>query len=162
MRSSKIVIGPRPAGGKGLFAVEACARDEVLIDFRGYPVIDRPTRISLQVDEDRHIEGSEETNAYLNHGCDASAYYDYAGVYLRARRDIAAGEEVTVNYDAGDLDLHEKFVCRCGSPRCVGLVQGFAHLSLERQRALEDQLAPYLRRRLGAGGTGRESGTRDP
>lgn len=151
MRSPKIVIRERPAGGKGLFAAEPCLRDEILIDFRRYPVIGAPTRISLQIDADRHIEGSEETNAFLNHGCDPTAYYDYSGVYLRARRDLAPGEEVTVNYNAGDYDLYEKFTCRCGSPECVGVVQGYRHLSRSQQEALEPLLAPYLRRMLQQG-----------
>jgi len=148
MRSEKILIGERAAGGKGLFAADSFKRDDVLISFRGYPMVSEPTRISLQIDVDRHIEGSEETNAYLNHSCDPTAYYDYSGVYLRARRDIAAGEEVTVNYNAGDYDLHEKFACRCGSPRCVGLVQGFSHLSSQQQLELKPLLPPYLLRVL--------------
>jgi hypothetical protein len=147
-RSDKVVVGQRPDGSKGLFARAGILRDEILIDFRGSPVLDHPTRISLQIDEDKHIEGSEETNAFLNHSCDPTAYYDYSGVYLRARRDIAAGEEVTVNYNAGDWDLHEKFTCRCGSPGCIGEVKGFRHLSLDERLKLAPLLAPYLRRKL--------------
>lgn len=148
VRSEKVVIRERPQGGKGLIAVAEIGQDEVLIDFRGSPLLDHPTRISLQVDEDRHIEGSDDTNAFLNHGCDPTAYYDYSGVYLRAVRDIAAGEEITVNYNAGDYDLHEKFACRCGSAECVGEVRGFRYLSLDQRLKLAPFLAPYLRLKL--------------
>ena len=145
MRSASVVIHERAAGGRGLFAAAPLRRGEVLIDFSGYPILDRPTRISLQIDADRHIEGSEETNAFLNHSCAPTAYYDYSGVYLRALRDISTGEEVTVDYNAGDYDLFEKFECRCGASRCVGTVGGFRHLSPERRRELLPFLAPYPR-----------------
>jgi len=147
-RSEKIAVEERPRGGRGLFAHAPIACGEVLIDFRGAPVVARPTRTSLQIDDDRHIAGLDETNAFLNHSCEPTAGYDYAGVYLRALRDIAAGEEITVNYNAGDDDLVEKFRCDCGSPSCVGEVRGFRHLSREQKLRLLPLLAPYLRRRL--------------
>lgn len=138
----------RPKGGRGLFARAPVARGEILIDFRGAPVVGRATRTSLQIDDDRHIAGLDETNAFLNHSCEPTAAYDYAGVYLRALRDIAPGEEITVNYNAGDDNLFEKFRCECGSASCVGEVRGFRHLSREQKLQLLPLLAPYLRRRL--------------
>ena len=147
-RSEKISVGERPKGGSGLFARAPIARDEILIDFRGAPVVARATRTSLQIDADRHIAGLDTTNAFLNHSCEPTAYYDYAGVYLRALRAMAPGEEVTVNYNAGDDDLFEKFRCDCGSDSCVGEVRGFRYLSREQRLRLLPLLAPYLRRRF--------------
>ncbi len=128
-RSEKVSVGERPKGGRGPFARAPIARDEILIDFRGAPVLARATRTSLQIDDHRHLAGFDETNAFLNHSCEPSAYYDYAGVYLRALRAIAPGEEVTVNYNAGDDDLFGAFRRDCGSRDCIGEVRGFRHLS---------------------------------
>jgi SET domain-containing protein len=147
-RSAKISVEERPEGGRGLFARAPIARGEILIDFRGAPVVARPTRTSLHIDDDRHLAGLDETNAFLNHSCEPTAGYDYAGVYLRALGDIAPGEEITVNYNAGDDDLAEKFRCDCGSPSCIGEIRGFRHLSRAQQLRLRPLLAPYLRRRL--------------
>ena len=89
-------IGPaiRRDGQKCLCANAADKKDEVLITYDG-PIIDHPTRYSIQIDDDKHIEGAAESNAYLNHSCAANAYVDWNGVYLRALRDIDAGDEVT-------------------------------------------------------------------
>ncbi len=147
-RSDKLVVEERPRGGRGLVARVPIARDEILIDFSDAPILEHATRNSLQIEEHRHIEGFASTNAFLNHSCDPSAFYDYTGVYLRALREIAPGEEVTVDYNAGDDDLFEKFPCVCGSSQCVGEVRGFRYLSREQQLRRGPLLAPYLRRRL--------------
>jgi SET domain-containing protein len=85
-------------------------KDEILITYDG-PIIDRATRYSIQIDDYLHIEGTPESNAYLNHACAPNSYVDSKGVFLRALRDIEAGEELTCNYLTTDWELHERFVC---------------------------------------------------
>jgi len=92
----------RPGGtfrrAEVLCANAAINEHEVLITYDG-PIIDHPTRYSIQIDDGKHIEGTPESNAYLNHSCAPNAYVDWNGVCLRALRPISRAEEITCNSD---------------------------------------------------------------
>ncbi|HYL13753.1 MAG TPA: SET domain-containing protein-lysine N-methyltransferase [Terriglobales bacterium] len=149
-RSEKLLVSTRPDGEKGLFATQDVAENEVLITYDG-PIVDHSTRLSIQIDDDKHIEGTEDSNAFLNHGCDPTAYVDWNELCLRARRTILVGEEITCNYFTTDYDLCEKFTCTCGSPMCKGEIKGFKYLSKEEQQELEPWLPPFLKPKLQGG-----------
>jgi D-alanine-D-alanine ligase len=73
-----------------------------------------------------------------NHSCDPNTAYD--GLNVIAIRDIKKGEELTLDYTSF-LDEHmEPFHCRCGSPRCKGLVAGVPGNSVTQR----EQQAPHL------------------
>ena len=72
-----------------------------------------------------------------NHSCDANTTFD--GLNVVARRPIAAGEELTVDYAELLGEDGESFSCRCGAPSCRGMVRGSPGNSVtarERQAAL--------------------------
>ncbi len=144
-----VVIRTRSDGQKGMFTLKPVCREAILIFYDG-PIIDHPTRYSIQIDEDKHIDGTPASNSYLNHSCDPNCYVDWDGVFLRAKRDLRAGEELTCNYLTTDWELHEKFVCRCGAPNCYGEMKGFGFLSREQQRALEPYVPEFMKRRMAA------------
>ncbi len=146
--SPKVKLGVRPDGQKGLFVTAAARRDEVLIVYDG-PVIDHPTRYSVQIDENRHIEGTEESNAYLNHSCAPNTYVDWNGVCLLALRDLQGGEELTCNYLTTDYEIHERFICRCGAPECYGEIKGFKYLSRPEQLKLASYIPAFMKRKVG-------------
>ena len=81
--SPKIRASIRPGGQKCLVATANITENEILITYDG-AFIDHPTRYSIQIDDHKHIEGTPESNAYLNHSCAPNAYVDWRGVYLRA------------------------------------------------------------------------------
>jgi len=143
-------VGPslRPDGQKCLRANAEISENEILITYDG-PIIDHPTRYSIQIDDNRHIDGTEASNAYLNHICAPNAYVDWSGVYLRALRDIARGEEITCNYLTTDWELHEKFVCHCGAPQCYGELKGLKYLSHDEQKKLLPFLPEFMKRKIG-------------
>ncbi len=149
-RSEKIVVSARSDGQKGLFAVQDVAENEVLLTYDG-PIMDHPTRLSLQVDNDRHIEGTEHSNAFLNNSCNPSAYVDWNESCLRARRPILSGEEITCNYFTTDYELHEKFACKCESPKCKGEIEGFKYLGKDEQQELEPWLPKFLKQKVRGG-----------
>ncbi len=63
-----------------------------------------------------------------NHSCEPNTAYD--GLNVIALRNIAKGEELTLNY-ASFLDENmEPFNCRCGSPNCCGLITGITNNSV--------------------------------
>jgi SET domain len=146
-RSDKISLGIRGDGQKGLFANAGISAGEVLITYDG-PVIDHATRYSIQVDDDKHIEGTAESNAFLNHSCAPTAFVDWTGPKLRAMRDLAAGEEITCNYLTTDWELHECFECKCGAPNCHGKLKGLKYLSAEEQKKLAQYLPEFMKRKI--------------
>jgi len=147
MLSRKAAQCLRNDGQKGLFAIADVRKNEVLITYDG-PIIDHATRYSIQIDDHKHIEGTEESNAFLNHSCAPNAYVDWSGVSLRALRDLQAGEEITCNYLTTDYELHEKFLCTCGSPSCYGEIKGFKYLTRRQQLGLEPFLPSFMKRKL--------------
>lgn len=72
-----------------------------------------------------------------NHSCEPNTTYE--GLNVVALRDIAKGEELTLNY-ASFLDENmESFVCQCGSPQCCGLITGITNNSVtEREKVHND------------------------
>ncbi len=142
-----VVTQLRPDKQRGLFVLRPARKDEILISYDG-PIIDHPTRYSIQIDDQLHIDGTPESNAYLNHCCAPNTYVDWNGVCLRALRDLAAGEELTCNYLTTDWELHEIFICRCGAPNCYGELKGFKYLSAEQQKALAPFVPQFMKKRM--------------
>ena len=88
---------------------------------------------------------------HVNHSCDPNAYLSYQqhGCYLVARRDIAAGEEITCDYNV-NLTGGTGWPCHCGARRCRGDTVGdFFLLPVEVQREYRPLLAAWFVRRHG-------------
>lgn len=101
--------------------------------------------------------------SYINHSCAPNAYVDFKTIgkskYV-ALRDIAPGEEITVDYTLGAIDqigsivdkyglYRWKLPCRCGSKNCRRIVTGdFFSLPLKLQREKAPYLPALIRRRF--------------
>jgi SET domain-containing protein len=86
---------------------------------------------------------------HLNHSCDPNAYEHYEAVVISivARRDIASGEEVTVDYNV-NTSGGNSWPCRCGAARCRGESVGdFFALPREQQHEYRSLLATWFVRR---------------
>lgn len=115
-------VGERAGAGKAVFAARALAAGGFIARFEGTETAQR-TRMSLQFGPERHIEPAEDCPLrFLNHACEPNAAF--RGVDLHAARDIPAGAEITIDYNAHEEMLSHPFACRCGSPACVGTVRG--------------------------------------
>ena len=122
-----------PVEGKGLFATEPIAQGSVVGQLSGRRVstaelrelLKHPPVDTITIDDDEHLVLSNDPRpvvAYGNHSCDPNMWWIDA-VTLEARRDIAAGDEVTSDYGTStgvEYELH----CNCGSPLCRGVVTG--------------------------------------
>jgi SET domain-containing protein len=83
---------------------------------------------------------------YINHSCDPNAYVLYEGdrPYLVARRDLAAGQEITCDYNI-NITAGTAWPCHCGSARCNGTVMGdFFKLPIDIQREYRPLLAEWF------------------
>jgi hypothetical protein len=81
---------------------------------------DVPSRHSVQVGPGEHLVAAEGAGGpvwqYLNHSCAPNAVL--AGRALTAAASIAAGDEVTFDYETTEDELAVPFRCRCG--HCPG------------------------------------------
>ena len=86
---------------------------------------------------------------HVNHCCDPNAWELYEGTssYFVARRDIAAADEITIDYNI-NIANGTAWPCRCGAARCRGQVAGdFFLLPVEWQREYRSLLAEWFVRR---------------
>ncbi|HET7834931.1 MAG TPA: SET domain-containing protein-lysine N-methyltransferase [Variovorax sp.] len=128
--------------GNGVFAVQDIAEGETLIEYKGEIISWKealrrhphdPTQpqhtFYFHVDDDRVIDGNVDGNAsrWINHSCEPNCEADEQNgrVFIKALRNIAAGEEL--NYDYGLIidepytkKLLSEFPCWCGSADCRG------------------------------------------
>jgi len=126
-----VVAGPSRIHGTGLFTGRPFARGERIATYAG-PIVHQPPAPdaeglvhAMELSPGRWIDGSGPGNLarHANHSCQPSAEAVAAGdvVELRARRDLAAGEEITFDYGFGLADALAH-PCRCGSPGCTGRI----------------------------------------
>lgn len=83
---------------------------------------------------------------HINHSCDPNTYelFEDDSSYIVARRDIQAGEEITVDYNI-NISVGTSWPCRCRSTRCRGEVVGdFFRLPLKWQREYRPYLASWF------------------
>jgi hypothetical protein len=75
------------------------------------------------LDDKWDLDGSVSWNQarFLNHSCEPNCEAERVGdcIWIIARRDIQAGEELTFNYGYSLVDYREH-ECRCGATVCVG------------------------------------------
>ena len=112
-----------------------------------------PTKYSVQVSATIHLDPdctrdkAELVRRYyfrfLDHACEPTVQIRDREVI--AVRDIAEGEGVTFHYCTTEYEMASPFDCRCGSPRCMGVIRGAKHLTAAQRRPLVKWMPDYLR-----------------
>jgi len=140
--------------GYGIVATRAIAKGEVL--FRGeqraqrivtrrhvantWNAADRELfrHYAVPVSDEVYVMWDEDPNLWApqNHSCDANT--SYVGLDVLARRDIAVGEELTLDYAELLNEEGADFDCRCGAPNCRGHVRGSQGNSVTAREASGD------------------------
>jgi SET domain-containing protein len=137
-----IALGTSAIHGIGGFARVDVPAGSRVIEYRGRRITSRETLLLCEssnacifaLDDGNYVDGNVSWNParYINHSCEpnAEAELDQDRIWIVARRDIAAGEEITLNYGY-DLEDYRDYPCRCGAPGCVGYMVAevfFAHV----------------------------------
>lgn len=149
----KVARGESPKHGAGAFATAAIAKGELIVIFSGDITHASETDFEdyhLQVGEEHYMGPSGELDDLVNHSCEPNAGFSPQSTddtpILIARRDIAAGEEISMDYNAViDEAGWPGFACGCGASSCNGMVRSFRDLSDVKKQALKPWLMPYLR-----------------
>lgn len=114
--------------GKGCFATQAFQKRHKIAEYTGERITAkearrRAHRVKLRICEVNSrwsLDGSRGGNGthYINHCCEPNAFMQilYDHILFIALRDIAPGEEITIDYES---TLHsDKKRCTCGVPSC--------------------------------------------
>lgn len=152
-----IEVGPSRIEGFGLFASRPFQPGERIATVHVVREVtpEAPIREDLgeRLDHCAYPDGRVVLIAYperhTNHSCDPNAYERFEGnrSFLVARRPIAAGEEITLDYNI-NITNGTAWPCRCGAARCRGIVEGeFFALPLDWQREYRPLLAGWFVRR---------------
>lgn len=149
-------VGPSPIQGSGLFATATINTGDV-VERLGGAVIDdatlaglTPPYSSLTIAAGRHLLlDPAHAVRYGNHSCDPNLWHADATT-LVARRAIAAGEELTVDYATHTGMPTWTMACRCGATGCRGTVTGQDWRLPELRRAYGDHWSPALLDRINA------------
>lgn len=161
-RSPKSEVRASPIHGQGLFARHAIARGEIVAVKGGHVLTHaqwatlEPTlgAAEIQIAEDLFIatvrdDHRDGSMLYTNHSCDPNLAIQ-GQIVLVAMRDVAPGEELTIDWPTTDDGDHE-MACRCGSPRCRGTVTGKDWMQPELQARYRGWFCWFLQRKIDAG-----------
>jgi cyanophycin synthetase len=134
--------------GRSVVAVRDIAKGETVLKAWG-PQAPRRSRHSMQVDVDTHIL-PDGVMVLVNHSCEPNCGVQIRPasreIEVRALRPIAAGEEITFDYNTFEYELdHGGSQCTCGAATCRGRVPGFKHVAAEVKARYGEYIAEYLR-----------------
>jgi len=105
---------------------------------------------SLAIDDGLNLLiDSDGPTTFGNHSCDANLWMADE-VTLTARRPIAAGEEVTVDYATHTAGLAWSMACNCGSPHCRRIVTNEDWRRPDVQERYAGHFSPFLNHRIAA------------
>ena len=153
--SPKAIVKESRIHGRGLFAVEAITKDE-MVAVKGGHVFDRRTLVAIepvlgpaeiQIGEDLFIGPLAESERegsmiYSNHSCEPNIGVRGQIVFV-AMRDIAAGEELTHDWATTDDDAY-RMECRCGATACRKTITGQDWRRKELQEKYGRYMSSYL------------------
>ena len=126
-------IAASPIEGRGAFASGPLKQGARVAEYLGEKISKEESLRRCEgenwfifaLDEEFDIDGAVEWNParFFNHSCAANceAECDGGRIWIVARRDIAAGEELTFNYGY-DLESYREHPCRCGADDCAGYI----------------------------------------
>ncbi len=136
-------IRASPTHGSGAFALRPIPRRTRLIEYTGERISHKEANSRPDVDDgtgsihvllftvdsrtviDARVDGNDAR--FFNHSCagNCEAVIERRRIFLETTRDIAAGEELTYDYEmeynGESLEVaRSTYPCRCGTPNCRG------------------------------------------
>jgi SET domain-containing protein len=155
----KIAIRGTDSRGQGMFALEPIETGESILVFGGEYVNAETAKqakttgkLVMQWDDDLFSvedRGADPTY-FINHSCDPNAWMEGAFTIV-AKRDVEAGEELTIDYALWEADENyvSSWECHCGSARCRKRVTGKDWRLPELQERYKGHFTPLINKRIG-------------
>ena len=158
----RVEIRPSGIQGGGMFALAPIQAGETVAIVGGAPMTDDEFAAyratverynAAQIRENLHLVDLTQTpdrvEGSLNHSCDSNLWMNDE-VTIAARRDIAAGEELTLDYAlmTGDSSWQLDRPCQCGTAACRHTVTGADWRLPDVQERYTGHFAPFLNERI--------------
>jgi len=150
-------IRSSPIQGNGMFASQPIHEGEIVViiggtvmteeDFQAY--IRTVSRFNaVQIGENSHLVDISTAPGGMNHSCDANLWMRDE-VTVVARREIAAGEELTQDYALYTTSSEWAMrPCCCGTPVCRQVVRGTDWQRADVQERYRDHFSPFINERI--------------
>jgi hypothetical protein len=166
----RIEIRPSAIAGQGMYALAPIRAGETVVVWGGWVCTGADVaagRVApgsiVYIGEDTFLGAPvgtydrerDDRGDFINHSCDPNVWLADEHT-LVARRDIAPGEELTVDYALfeGDEGEMKGWECRCGSPLCRGRVTGRDWRRLDLRARYMHHFSPFINRRIERLGSG--------
>ncbi|MBV9601942.1 MAG: SET domain-containing protein-lysine N-methyltransferase [Chloroflexi bacterium] len=158
----RVRAGPSTIEGNALYASAPIRAGEMVFVWGGGSIIsDAELRAvaasgrrycSVGIDENQHILwGADDPDAggpgAVNHSCDSNLWMLDARTVC-ARRDIAVGQELTLDYALFSVAPELCMECHCGSSLCRGVVTGNDWRLRELQERYAGHFSPFINARI--------------
>jgi SET domain-containing protein len=161
METEGVIFKASSIHGLGGFAKMDFARGARILEYVGEKIDKQESARRCEannvyifdLNDRQDIDGNVDWNSarFLNHSCtpNCEALLDEDRIWLVAKLDIRAGEELTFNYGF-DLEDYHDHPCHCGSANCVGFIvaeEFFDHVrkQAEVHRIAGEALSDYPR-----------------
>jgi SET domain-containing protein len=158
----RIEVRRSAINGDGIFASRTIREGEIIVIVGGVVMTEAEFDAFqathslynfIQIDKQLYLVEDPETTqsleGFVNHSCDSNAWMDDE-VTLAARRDIEAGEEVTVDYALFTTQFNWMLDnrCHCGSPHCRRVITGDDWRRNDVQERYRNHFSPFINRRI--------------
>jgi uncharacterized protein len=142
----RIAVHNSPIHGRGVFALRRIPKGVRIIEYKGKLITDKeadrrysrmhansPHTMLFSLDGGLVIDATRRGNSarWINHSCAPNCEIEEEGhrIFIDARRDIRAGEELTYDYNLQIGEKHTKkakreHACFCKTRRCRGTMLG--------------------------------------
>jgi len=134
---------------EGCYTSQSIKKGEFVVEYNGPRLTikeadalydNHPRTYLFGLSDGRHVIDGEGVAAFINHSCDPNCEVDEVDghVLITAIRDIAAGEELSYDYNLYDGELDDPAPCSCGARNCRGSMYSKAELA-KRAKALKQR-----------------------
>jgi uncharacterized protein len=141
----RLVIRSSDIHAAGCYTLDPIRKDSILAEYDGpripKKVADeryggRPVTYLFGFGDNGDVIDGFSTAMFLNHSCAPNCETEERDerIFIRALRDIQAGEELVYDYHLYDSDLSEEAPCYCGATGCRGTM--YSELELKRRAKL--------------------------
>lgn len=135
----RLLIRSSDIHAAGCYTLDPIAKDSIIAEYDGpripKTVADeryggRPVTYLFGFGDNGDVIDGFSTAMFLNHSCAANCETEERDerIFIRALRDIEAGEELVYDYHLYDSDLSEEAPCYCGAENCRGTMYSEAEL----------------------------------
>ena len=145
-KKRRCAVRTSPIHGRGVFALARIPKKTRIIEYKGELITDAeadrrysrlhensPHTMLFSVDGGLVIDATRRGSAarWINHSCapNCEIEEENSRIFIEARRNIPAGEELTYDYNLQIGERHTKLAkrehaCFCGARRCRGTMLG--------------------------------------